>query len=196
MDRPGICYARAETGRIRRQNRSSSSACASGRSASSSRNVSNVPLTVQNRTMWSFALCTRTERSAGFLQTHLCSVTGKFGPYRMNSGDLGFYRTQVGGRGTGKISRDRKFISYDAIISKDLNGVIKSWNRGAEQLFGYPAAEAVGRTVTILIPMTAPVGARYSSANRSGQIIDHFDTVRRHKDEHLLDISLTVSPDR
>ncbi|HEY3778657.1 MAG TPA: PAS domain S-box protein [Rhizomicrobium sp.] len=87
--------------------------------------------------------------------------------------------------------------SDDAIISKDLNGIILSWNRGAELLFGYTAEEAVGRPVTILIPESRmdeepDILARI----RSGERIDHYETVRRRKDGTLVDISLTVSPMR
>ena len=85
--------------------------------------------------------------------------------------------------------------SDDAIISKDLTGVISSWNKGAERLFGYTAAEAVGRSITILIPEDRleeepDILARI----RRGERVDHFETVRRRKDGTLLDISLTISP--
>jgi PAS domain S-box-containing protein len=85
--------------------------------------------------------------------------------------------------------------SDDAIISKDLDGVITSWNGGAERLFGYNAAEAIGRPVTMLMPPDRideepGILARI----RRGERIDHYDTVRRHKDGTLIDISLTVSP--
>src|SRR5262249_44578056 len=87
--------------------------------------------------------------------------------------------------------------SDDAIISKDLNGVITSWNQGARRIFGYTAAEAIGRPVTMLMPPE-----RYDeepgilAAVRRGDRIDHYETIRRHKDGTLLDISLTVSPIR
>jgi PAS domain S-box-containing protein len=85
--------------------------------------------------------------------------------------------------------------SDDAIISKDLNGIIKSWNRGAERLFGYNSEEVIGRPVTILIPPERldeepSILARL----RRGERIDHYGTVRRRKDGSLVDISLTVSP--
>lgn len=87
--------------------------------------------------------------------------------------------------------------SDDAIISKDLTGKILSWNRGAERLFGYTAAEAVGRSVTILIPENLideePAILRRI---RAGERINHYETVRRRKDGTLVDISLTVSPMR
>lgn len=85
--------------------------------------------------------------------------------------------------------------SDDAIISKDLDGVITSWNRGAERLFGYENAEVLGKPITILIPddrldEEPAILARL----RNGERIDHFETIRRRKDGSLIDISLTVSP--
>jgi PAS domain S-box-containing protein len=87
--------------------------------------------------------------------------------------------------------------SDDAIISKDLNGVITSWNRGAEHMFGYTAAEAVGQPVTILIPLDRLYEEPEILARlRRGERVDHFETMRRRKDGTLLDISLTISPVR
>ena len=87
--------------------------------------------------------------------------------------------------------------SDDAIVSKDLDGIIRTWNRGAERLFGYKAAEVIGRPITILIPPDRldeepGILARI----RRGERVDHYETVRRHKDGSLIDISLTVSPTR
>jgi PAS domain S-box-containing protein len=85
--------------------------------------------------------------------------------------------------------------SDDAIVSKDLNGVIMSWNRGAERLFGYTSQEAIGQSVTMLMPPD-----RFDEESgilqriRCGKRIDHYETVRRRKDGTLLDISLSVSP--
>jgi PAS domain S-box-containing protein len=85
--------------------------------------------------------------------------------------------------------------SDDAIISKNLDGVIQTWNRGAERIFGYTADEVVGRPVTMLMPPE-----RYDEEPgilarlRSGESIDHYQTVRRRKDGSLIDVSLTVSP--
>jgi PAS domain S-box-containing protein len=87
-------------------------------------------------------------------------------------------------------------FSDDAIITKDLDGVITSWNRGAERLFGYKTEEAVGRPITtILIPLDRLDEEREILGRlRRGERVDHFETVRRCKDGSLLDISLTVSP--
>ena len=87
--------------------------------------------------------------------------------------------------------------SEDAIISKDLNGIITSWNLGAERLFGYTPQETVGQPVTMLIPPDHLDEERSILERiRSGQAFDHFETVRCRKDGALLDISLTVSPIR
>jgi PAS domain S-box-containing protein len=85
----------------------------------------------------------------------------------------------------------------DAVISKTLEGVITSWNKGAERLFGYTAEEVIGKPVTILIPPEhideePGILARL----RAGERIEHYETVRMRKDGSLLNISLTVSPIR
>jgi PAS domain S-box-containing protein len=87
--------------------------------------------------------------------------------------------------------------SNDAIISKDLNGIITSWNQGAERLFGYPASEAIGQPISILIPperLDEEPGILEKI--RSGKSIENYETVRMHKTGTLLNISLTVSPIR
>jgi PAS domain S-box-containing protein len=85
--------------------------------------------------------------------------------------------------------------SDDAIISKDLNGVIISWNNGAERLFGYTAQEAIGQSIMMLIPSNRfDEEPSILKRIRHGESIQHYETVRRRKDGTLLDISLTVSP--
>ena len=87
--------------------------------------------------------------------------------------------------------------SDDAIISKDVNGVVQSWNRGAERIFGYTAEEAIGKPITIIIPEERlDEETEVLRRIRAGQTVDHFETVRRAKDGHLVEISLTVSPIR
>ena len=87
--------------------------------------------------------------------------------------------------------------SDDAIISKNLDGIIRTWNPGAERLFGYTAGEAIGKPVTILFPPGREDEEPGILARiRSGERIHHYETVRRRKDGRLLDISLTVSPVR
>lgn len=85
--------------------------------------------------------------------------------------------------------------SEDAIVGKDLNGVITSWNKGAERLFGYTAPEAVGKSITILIPPDRlDEEPAMLERIRNGKSIEHYETVRRRKDGELFYISLTVSP--
>ena len=87
--------------------------------------------------------------------------------------------------------------SDDAIIGKDLNGMITSWNLGAEKMFGYTAAEIVGTSILRLIPD----GRQQEEQGilekiRSGGSVEHFETLRQAKDGRLLDVSVTVSPIR
>ncbi len=85
--------------------------------------------------------------------------------------------------------------SDDAIVSKDLNGTITSWNRGAERLFGYTAEEAIGQPVTMLIPEDRiDEEPDILQRIRRGERIHHYETIRRRKDGSLANISLTVSP--
>ncbi|WP_421577302.1 PAS domain S-box protein [Shinella sp. M31] len=86
-------------------------------------------------------------------------------------------------------------FSDDAIVSKDIHGVIQTWNKGAERVFGYEAADVVGKSITILIPPDRQdeepeILARICR----GEHIEHYETVRMRKDGGLLDVSLTVSP--
>ncbi len=86
-------------------------------------------------------------------------------------------------------------FSDDAIVSKNLDGIITSWNRGAERIFGYTAEEAIGRPITIVIPQDRLDEERTILARiRRGEHIDHFETVRRRKQGSLIAISLSVSP--
>jgi PAS domain S-box-containing protein len=85
--------------------------------------------------------------------------------------------------------------SDDAIVSKDLDGIIQSWNPGAERLFGYTAEEVIGKPITLLIPTDRhDEESEILSRVRRGQRVDHYETVRQRKDGSLVDISLTVSP--
>ena len=80
-------------------------------------------------------------------------------------------------------------------MSEDLDGIIKTWNPGAERLFGYTAEEAIGKPITLSFPMD-----RHHEESdmlprlQRGERIDHYETVRRRKDGGLVEISLTVSP--
>lgn len=85
--------------------------------------------------------------------------------------------------------------SDDVIVSKDLAGTVTSWNRAAEQLFGYTAAEAVGRSITLIIPPERHEEERAILERlRRGETIDHCETVRMAKDGRRIAISLTISP--
>ena len=87
--------------------------------------------------------------------------------------------------------------SEDAIVGKDLEGVITSWNAAAERLFGYTAGEVIGKNVTLIIPPDR-LGEESEILGRvrRGIPVDHYETVRRRKDGSLVDVSLTVSPVR
>lgn len=87
--------------------------------------------------------------------------------------------------------------SDDAIMSKDLDGIITSWNQGAERIFGYSAVEAVGQPITIIVPPerfseTKEILARV----QRGERVDHYETVRQDKSRRSVYVSLTVSPIR
>src|SRR5690242_18717768 len=85
--------------------------------------------------------------------------------------------------------------SDDAIVSKDLNGTITSWNASAERIFGYTAAEAIGKSIRIIIPQDRQAEEDFVLAEvRAGRSVRHHETIRRRKDGSLIPISLTVSP--
>ncbi len=87
--------------------------------------------------------------------------------------------------------------SDDAIVSKTLEGIITSWNNGAERIFGYTAKEMIGRSITVLLP-TERLAEEDSILNRlrNGERIDHFETVRLTKDGRRVDVTISVSPIR
>jgi two-component system, chemotaxis family, CheB/CheR fusion protein len=85
--------------------------------------------------------------------------------------------------------------SDDAIISKDLDSVVMTWNKAAERMFGYLAAEAIGRPITILIPSDRHNEELEILARiHHGEHVDHFETIRKRKDGSLVDVSLSISP--
>ncbi|HEX5435065.1 MAG TPA: PAS domain S-box protein, partial [Candidatus Angelobacter sp.] len=87
--------------------------------------------------------------------------------------------------------------SDDAIVSKDLNGVVQSWNRSAERLFGYKAEEIIGRSILLIIPPELQSDEDMILGKiRAGEKIDHFETVRVAKSGERLDVSLSISPVR
>lgn len=105
----------------------------------------------------------------------------------------------IGGRKDAELTAQRLAAivesSDDAILSKDLDGIITSWNRGAERLYGYAGHEVLGKPVTILIPEDRQEEEPGILARiRRGERIEHYETMRRRKDGSLVDISLSVSP--
>jgi PAS domain S-box-containing protein len=85
--------------------------------------------------------------------------------------------------------------SDDAIVSKNLDGIIANWNRGAERIFGYTSDEAIGQPITIVIPADRQSEEREILTRiRRGEHIDHFETIRQRKDGNLIVVSLSVSP--
>jgi two-component system cell cycle sensor histidine kinase/response regulator CckA len=87
--------------------------------------------------------------------------------------------------------------SEDAVIGKNLDGTILTWNKGAEQVYGYTAAEAIGHAMTLLLPEDLPdEETAILKRLARGERVDHFETVRRTKNGELIDVSLTISPVR
>jgi PAS domain S-box-containing protein len=85
--------------------------------------------------------------------------------------------------------------SDDAIVSKNLDGIITSWNKGAERVFGYTAEEAIGQPITIVIPQDRLDEEREILTRiRRGEHIDHFETIRQRKHGDFITVSLTISP--
>src|SRR5438477_3151454 len=87
--------------------------------------------------------------------------------------------------------------SDDAIVSKTLEGIVTSWNRGAQAIFGYSAEEMIGRPIALLFPPDRLAEEDLILDRiRHGEGVDHFETVRRRKDGSEIDVSLTISPVR
>jgi PAS domain S-box-containing protein len=87
--------------------------------------------------------------------------------------------------------------SDDAIVSKDLNGIVTSWNKGAERIFGYSAEEMIGRPIaTIAAPEVLDEMPRILDSIRRGEPVEHYETIRRRKDGERIYVALTVSPIR
>ena len=87
--------------------------------------------------------------------------------------------------------------SEDAIVSKDLNGIVQTWNGAAERMFGYTAEEIIGRPIRLIIPADRQSEEdKVLATIRAGRAVEHFETIRQRKDGTLIEISLTVSPVR
>jgi PAS domain S-box-containing protein len=125
-------------------------------------------------------------------------------PVRDKEGDLrGFAKVAQDVSERKRAEEDRARLaaivesSDDAIISKTLEGIITSWNKGAQKIYGYSAGETVGQPISMLVPPERPNEIpRILESIRRGDKVDHFETVRIAKDGRRLDISLTVSPVR
>lgn len=115
---------------------------------------------------------------------------------RVATGDL--KKRNLGKNGSGPDPKDWRIAlidgSDDAIVSKNLSGIIQSWNGGATRLFGYSADEAIGKSIAILVPedRLEEESATLAQIQR-GQRVGRFETQRRRKDGSLVDISLTIS---
>lgn len=105
----------------------------------------------------------------------------------------------IGNRGASQATDTRLAAimasSEDAIVGKTTEGIVTDWNRAAETIFGYSAAEMIGQPINILLPpgLEAQEDAILARIHR-GERIDHFETRRRHKDGHIIDVSVTISP--
>jgi len=114
----------------------------------------------------------------------------------------GILMSRVGGIARRARAREQELAaivqwSDDAIVGNDLDGTIRTWNPGAERLFQFPAAEAVGQSITVLIPPDRlPEEARVLTQIRAGHRVEPYETIRRRKDGTEIDVSLTVSPIR
>jgi PAS domain S-box-containing protein len=87
--------------------------------------------------------------------------------------------------------------SSEAVITKTLDGIVMSWNKGAERLFGYSAKEAIGRNIYLLIPADRQnEEAQILERLRTGEDIEQFETIRQHKDGRRVQVSLNISPIR
>lgn len=87
--------------------------------------------------------------------------------------------------------------SHDAIVSKDLGGIVQTWNESARRVFGYTPEEIVGQPITILIPPERQhEEVEILRRIRAGEVVDHFETVRIHRDGRRMPVSLTISPIR
>jgi PAS domain S-box-containing protein len=128
-------------------------------------------------------------------------VSLTLGPLRMPGGDAAGMVTiarNLGAQPADRVARRLAAIvesSDDAIVSKDLNGIVTSWNDAAERIFGYTSAEMIGTSIRVLIPEDRQQEEDETLARiRRGDKVDHFETLRHHKSGRVVPISLTVSP--
>lgn len=137
-----------------------------------------------------------------FATGRLIPVLYNIFPVRNSSGEVIAYGTVTRNLTEARLAEQRLHSlasivesSDDAIVSKNIDGVITSWNKGAERIFGYSAEEAVGQPITLVIPRDRHDEEReILSRIRRGERIDHYETVRQRKDGSLIFVSITVSP--
>lgn len=137
-----------------------------------------------------------------FATGQLVPVLYNIFPVRGLDGAIAAYGTVTRNLTEGRLADQRlQFLasivqsSDDAIVSKNLDGTITSWNKGAERIFGYTPAEAIGRSITIVIPEDRQnEEVDILGRIRRGEHIDNFETIRQRKDGGLIAVSLTVSP--
>jgi len=85
--------------------------------------------------------------------------------------------------------------SHDAIVAKNLSGIVTDWNQSAERIFGYKAKEIIGKSILTVIPKDRHDEEKGILRKiRRGELIEHYETVRRRKDGRLVDVALTISP--
>jgi PAS domain S-box-containing protein len=162
-----------------------------------SRIIVEVLPAVRNTGFWEGELTFR-----NFATGQLVPVLYNIFPISKSSGEVIAYGTVTRNLSEARLAEQRLRslasiveTSDDAIVGKNLDGVITSWNKGAERVFGHSAEEAIGRPITIVIP-----GDRHSEERdiltriRRGERIEHYETVRQRKDGSLIVVSLTVSP--
>jgi PAS domain S-box-containing protein len=136
------------------------------------------------------------ERAPVFSAEQVQSMMGFFTRLANVMGEMGLAKLRLQQANT-QLQASAAIIqsSEDAIIGKSLDGIIESWNSGAEKMFGYTSSEAVGSPLTILIPPDRiDEEARILSQISRGERFSHFETVRRRKDGQLIDVSVSISP--
>ena len=139
-----------------------------------------------------------------FATGELLPVLYNIFPVHDSSGTITAYGTVTRNLTEGKFAEQRLRSlasivesSDDAIVSKNLDGIVENWNRGAERIFGYSPEEAIGQPITIVIPADRQSEEREILTRiRRGERIDHYETIRRRKDGSLVVVSLSVSPVR
>ena len=159
--------------------------------------IAEVLPAVRNSGFWEGDLTFR-----NFATGQLVPVLFNIFPVRNSSGEIIAYGTVTRNLIEARLSEQRLRslasiveTSDDAIVSKNLDGVITSWNKGAERVFGYSAEEVVGQPITIVIPRDRQSEEREILTHVGrGERIDHYETVRQRKDGSLIVVSLTVSP--